>query len=254
MMTGGGASVGWCREAIPLLRPQKDVIFIALRAVLARRGRRDSRRRIMGGDPVTTKPIVLKVDEEVRDILDRAGLLSFFRKLSGFNEDISLQVVETWNDEKVTVNGLDFIITEQLIADVSGVNAETLGQGGSPNHEVSHIGMSTCLQKKSTEKSKVVDFVESTEEDIEDSNAGKSVEVGKFAKDVGLGIPNKGSAKGPDGTHNLVEDLKCHLKVPNGLSSSLTSTCACINLLTLEITNYLKEVVSNLKEMSLARN
>eukprot|EP01018_Ginkgo_biloba_P029318 Gb_29174 [translate_table: standard] len=396
----GGANAGWCREAFPLLRPQKDVFFIALQEVLARLGGRDNGRRIMGGDPVTTEPAILKVDEEARDILDRVGLLTFFQKNYGFNENISLQVVETWNDGKVTMNGLEFIITEQLIADVSGlpregeiiskektnqlrcdaarsslqgrpfirififpwrfipvrscfhevrprpavfiffhhdivqplcsrpqpncsrVTAETLGQGGSPNHEVSHIGRggfpkaqlllgpaptspvlksstvisdtkedsksqgedipfdgskkdgvqkrkpppqvltanlakcsrrSTRLQKKLAEKSKVVDFVEPTEE-IEDSNTRKSVEVGKSTKDVGPGISDKGSAKGPDGTHNLMEDLKCHLKLLNSLGGSLTSTCACINLLTLEITNYLKEVVSNLKELSSTRN
>lgn len=113
---------------------------------------------------------------------------------------------------------------------------------------------STLLQKKSTEKSKVVDFVEPIEEDIEDSDVGKSDEMGKFAKDVGLGTLDKGSVKGPDGTHNLVEDLKYHLKVLNGLGGSLTSTCTCINLMTLEITNYLKEVVSNLKELILSMN
>eukprot|EP01018_Ginkgo_biloba_P022470 Gb_12244 [translate_table: standard] len=89
MMTSGGANAGWCREAFPLLRPQKDVIFIALLLVLVSLGGRDSERRIMGGDPVTTEPTVLKVDEE--------------------------------NDGKVTVNGLEFIISKQLIADVSSL-------------------------------------------------------------------------------------------------------------------------------------
>eukprot|EP01018_Ginkgo_biloba_P013007 Gb_10057 [translate_table: standard] len=96
---------------------------------------------------------------------------------------------------------------------------------------------STRLQNKSVDKSKVVDFMESIEEEMEDSDARKSVEVGNPTKDVGTGIPDKGFMKGLDGTHNLVEDLKCHLKVLNGLGGSMTSTYSCINLLTLEITN-----------------
>eukprot|EP01018_Ginkgo_biloba_P009698 Gb_25168 [translate_table: standard] len=70
---------------------------------------------------------------------------------------------------------------------------------------------------------------------------------------VGVDPSDKGPAKGPNGTQNLVEELKCHLKVLNGLGGSLSSTCACINLLTLEITNYLKEVVKNLKELNFAK-
>eukprot|EP01018_Ginkgo_biloba_P002354 Gb_35992 [translate_table: standard] len=73
----------------------------------------------MGGDPITTEPPMLKVDEEVRDILEKAGLLSFFRKFSGFSESIYIQVVETWEDGKVAVNGLAFTISDQLITEVS---------------------------------------------------------------------------------------------------------------------------------------
>lgn len=63
----------------------------------------------------------------------------------------------------------------------------------------------------------------------------------------------KGPTKGLDGTQTLIEELRCHLKVLNGLGRSLSSTCACINLLTLEITNYLKEVVKNMKDLSAAK-
>eukprot|EP01018_Ginkgo_biloba_P033438 Gb_00181 [translate_table: standard] len=63
----------------------------------------------------------------------------------------------------------------------------------------------------------------------------------------------KGPAKGLDGTQTLTKELRCHLKVLNRLGGSLSNTCACINLLTLEITNYLKEVVKNLKDLSVAK-
>lgn len=43
----------------------------------------------MGGDPVTTEPIVFKVDEDVRIFLEDAGMLTFFRKFLGHSEDIT---------------------------------------------------------------------------------------------------------------------------------------------------------------------
>eukprot|EP01018_Ginkgo_biloba_P002261 Gb_17708 [translate_table: standard] len=104
---------------------------------------------------------------------------------------------------------------------------------------------SSRLQKKLAEKTKIVDYVEK-----EESDAGNAVDVGKSAKDLGPGISDKGLVKEPGETHNVVEELRCHLKILNGLGGSLTSTCACINLLALETTNYLKEVVNKLKEMS----
>eukprot|EP01018_Ginkgo_biloba_P003972 Gb_35312 [translate_table: standard] len=62
-----------------------------------------------------------------------------------------------------------------------------------------------------------------------------------------------GPAKGLDGTQTLTEELRCHLKVLNELGGSLSRTYACINLLTLEITNYLKEEVKNMKNLSVAK-
>eukprot|EP01018_Ginkgo_biloba_P018070 Gb_20417 [translate_table: standard] len=109
---------------------------------------------------------------------------------------------------------------------------------------------STRLQKKTADKAKIVDFVDSSEEDHTMSNVGKNTEGGCSFKMMGIDPSQKGLVKGPDGTQTLVEELKCHLKVLNGLGGSLSSTCECINLLTLEITNYLKEVVKNLKDLS----
>eukprot|EP01018_Ginkgo_biloba_P016180 Gb_10220 [translate_table: standard] len=225
----------------------------------------------MGGDPVATKPSILRVDEEVRGILDRSGLLSFFHKFISFSEDISLQVVESWNDGKVYVNGLDFIILDQLIAKVSGlpregeaITREKTNQVGQltkfikddktfcwlnfgivresllkPWDRVSKV----ILTPKVVDKAKVLDFVESLEKDHNDSDVGKNTEGGCSFKEVGTSPLDKVLAKDPDGTQNLVEELKCHLKVLNGMGGFLSSTCAFINLLTLEITNYMKAVM-----------
>eukprot|EP01018_Ginkgo_biloba_P026211 Gb_31357 [translate_table: standard] len=157
---------------------------------------RDSGRRTMAGDPVTTKPTVLKDDEEV------------------------------------FVNGLDFIISKQLIAEVSGLLRE--GQkgfvadptrGGFPRLSGAHVpkaqlllgpalaSLTLKIGEKTTDKAKIVDFVESTKEKFDDSDVGKSTEAGCSTKEVGTGTPDKGSMKGLDGTHNLMEELEYHLKV-----------------------------------------
>eukprot|EP01018_Ginkgo_biloba_P017415 Gb_14636 [translate_table: standard] len=60
----------------------------------------------------------------------------------------------------------------------------------------------------------------------------------------------KDSTKIPPDNQNVLKELKSHLKVLNGLEGSLTGTCAYINLLTLKIANYLKEVVNRLKELN----
>eukprot|EP01018_Ginkgo_biloba_P021373 Gb_24038 [translate_table: standard] len=75
----------------------------------------------IGGDPVMTEPSVIKMDDDVKEILDNAGLLEFFWKFTGFSESISLQVAETWDEGRVKVDGLDFKILERLIAETSGL-------------------------------------------------------------------------------------------------------------------------------------
>eukprot|EP01018_Ginkgo_biloba_P024198 Gb_34078 [translate_table: standard] len=273
--------MGWPkkqRESLLLVRPQMGVNFIVILFKLESLGGRDRERRIIGGDLVTTELIMLRVDKEVREILERVG--------------------------KVTVNGIEFTILEQLIVEIFGlpmegeaISREKTNQVGqlmkfikddetfcwlqsritreslpkpwdrviiqimkNPPLQVLVANLAKCsrrsshLQKKLVEKPKVVDNVESTVEEKEDSDAGKTIDVGKSAKDVGPRILDKGPVKELDGNHNVVEDLKCHLKILNGLEGSLMSTCTCINLLALEITNYLKEVLINLKELSLTSN
>eukprot|EP01018_Ginkgo_biloba_P021971 Gb_40548 [translate_table: standard] len=342
MMTSGDTKLGWPenqRETLLFVRFQIGVNLIMLLFELEILSGRDRARRSMGGDPVTTEQTVLRVDEEVREILERVG--------------------------KVVVNALEFTISEQLIAEVPGlpmegkaISREKTNQAGQlmkflkddetfcclqlgiareslskpwdryekdkggtftsiirggflrtsgtpvsnleptpsslifktnaiisdseeeanshgeevllevskkddarnlkrkPPSQVLVANLakcsrrSSCLQKKSVEKTKIVDYMESTEEEKEESGAGKAVDVGKSAKDLGPEISDKGPVKEPGGTHNVVEELRCHLKILNGAGGTLTSTCVCINLLALEITNYLKEVVNNLKEMS----
>jgi len=390
----------------------------------------------MEGDPVTTEPTVLQMEVDVKALLEKKGLLDFFRKFSGFSESISLQVADYWEEGRVKVNGLEFTISEGLISEVSGLplegevvcrektnqveqlskfirdnetfcwlqsgiareslpkpwdrvaiqimkyltlegkyrklfgyhlailnsirNNETinvplflfksmeksvktikLGKGKLPLHqgllnllfqfekaksssavisakgnlhkvsgtpvskaqlllgptsssqkpnaissdseeeEDSHsedvvrtggkrdesrkrkhppqvlatnhakcIRRSSRLQKKSVEKAKITDYVETTDEEKEEKEDGNPSDLRKSGRDLDPAEVTKGSAKYSYDSQKVIEELKSHLKILNGLGGPLTSTCACINLLALEITNYLKEVVNRLKELN----
>eukprot|EP01018_Ginkgo_biloba_P037260 Gb_40876 [translate_table: standard] len=75
----------------------------------------------MGGDPVITEPVVLSMEEEVRAILEDSRLLPLFKKLSGHNEAITNQFMETWKNGKVTINGMHIDVSEGLIVEVTGL-------------------------------------------------------------------------------------------------------------------------------------
>eukprot|EP01018_Ginkgo_biloba_P018497 Gb_23695 [translate_table: standard] len=251
---------------------------------------------IMGGEPVTTEPSMLIVDEDVRSILEEARLLSFFKKFSGHSESITNQFIESWKDGRVVVRGTEITINEALIADVSGLPNEgevvyraKMNQDQSQLHHslsqeirkeilkvwkgiacpktqkkrVAEKGnrqpklsanlakcsrSSTRLQKKTEGKSDLLDITESLEEDRK-SEDPESLEGRSSPPKVTTATPSVKSEKSPVDSLSLSEELRYHLQVLNVLGGSLTSTYACINLLKLEITNYLKEVLKNMKEM-----
>eukprot|EP01018_Ginkgo_biloba_P026278 Gb_21957 [translate_table: standard] len=292
---------------------------------------------IMGGEPVTTAPSVLIVDEDVRNILKEAGLLSFFKKFLGHSESITKQFIESWKDGRVVVSGTEITVNEALIADVSGLPNEGKGKvplhqglmklivefalnrkksvagpskggfarvSGSPiskaqlllgpilasppsgdsatdsegdskslertrppknpkekssrktklTTQILSANLAKCsrrstrLQKKSEGISSLLDISESSEEDRK-SEDPESLGGRSSPPKVSVVAPSVKSEKSPTDSLSLSEELRCHLWVLNRLGGSLTSTCACINLLTLEITNYLKEVLKNMKEM-----
>jgi len=43
----------------------------------------------MGGDPVTTEPMILVVDEEVRSILEETSLVDFFKSFKDHSDSIT---------------------------------------------------------------------------------------------------------------------------------------------------------------------
>jgi len=75
----------------------------------------------MGGDPIMNESSVIKMEDDVNEILDKVGLLEFFWKFTGFSESISMQVAKTWDKGRVKVDDLDFKILKRLIAEASGL-------------------------------------------------------------------------------------------------------------------------------------
>eukprot|EP01018_Ginkgo_biloba_P038988 Gb_36378 [translate_table: standard] len=359
----------------------------------------------MGGDPVTTEPAVLVVDEEVRSILEEAGFLAFFNKFKGHSEGITRRFVDSWKDGCVIVDKIDFSVSAGLIAEVSGLpnegevisrekmnqvsrltkfikeketfcwldsgiareslpkpwdrvamvlmkyltlegkfrklfghhiaflnfvrNKEKVnipsflfnslekslveaksGKGKSPLHQglmkmlfdfvssknspaagpskgeedgdsesqekespvkipivkggrkrktPAHVlssNLAKCsrrssrLQQKLVGKASLQDVADSSEEErnLEDPTppSGKiSPPKGPAAATATAPAEKEES---PGGPLMVTEELRCHLRVLNSLGSSLSSTCACANLLTIEVTNYLKEVLKIMKE------
>eukprot|EP01018_Ginkgo_biloba_P028410 Gb_19322 [translate_table: standard] len=222
--------------------------------------------KVMGGDPLVTEPSTIKIEDDVKEILDKAG--------------------------KVTVDGLEFIISEGFIAKVSGLSKEgeiiyrkKTNQSGYLDYEILDfgrscspsvalkissgtpvsraqllLGPSSASPISSVESSSSVDNEDSPNEDCGTSMGKKGIsrkrkttpqtlvkgkeKVSDLAKD------NRDSSKVLQENQRVLKELRSHLKILNGLGGSLTRTCACINLLTLEIINYLKEVVSHLKELT----
>eukprot|EP01018_Ginkgo_biloba_P015385 Gb_29456 [translate_table: standard] len=111
---------------------------------------------------------------------------------------------------------------------------------------------SARLKEKSAEKVKIVDYISSEEEKSE----GENTNLGDQRRKEKVSVPledNKDLAKSLTDNQIVLKELRSHLKILNGLGGSLTGTHACINLLSLEIVNYLKEVVSRLKELNSGR-
>eukprot|EP01018_Ginkgo_biloba_P017172 Gb_38035 [translate_table: standard] len=104
---------------------------------------------------------------------------------------------------------------------------------------------STRLQRKSLGTPSLLDVADSSKEEkilVEPNSLG------------GKNCPQKSPTAALSGKEAIPEnplvneDLRSHLRVLSSLGTSLTSTYACVNLLTLEIRNYLKEVLIILKE------
>eukprot|EP01018_Ginkgo_biloba_P013399 Gb_10421 [translate_table: standard] len=317
--------------------------------------------------------VVMKMEDNVKELLDKAGLLDFFKNFFDFSKSLSLQVAKRWDEGRVKVDGLVFTILEQLIAEASGlpIDGEVICRGKTNqveklskfirNNETfcwlqsgiareslpapwdrvvvqvmkyltlegkfrklfgCHIAILNSIRNRVKINVPLL-LLKSLEKSIKTVKSGKGklplhqgllkmlvnyekaritsaplilkgnlirtsgtlvskaqlllslaslvpkTSVDSFdleeegdnpSEDTGVSIRKKepmekikDSAKIPPNNQNVLKELKSHLKVLNSLGGSLTGTYAYINLLTLEITNYLKEVVSRLKELNSGR-
>eukprot|EP01018_Ginkgo_biloba_P018721 Gb_24616 [translate_table: standard] len=222
----------------------------------------------MHGKPVTTEPTVLVVDKDVWSMLEEARLLSFFKKFSRHSESVTNQFVETWKVGRVVVNSTKILVNEALIAEVLGLPNEGEVISRDKMNQVSQLTkfikdgeifywMDLGIARESLPKPwdrvavqvmKYLTLEESSEEDRKFEDPGPL--RGRSNPPKVFAAAPSGSATCPSDSLSLSKELHCHLRVLNGLGGSLTSMCACINLLTLEIINYLKEVLKYMKDMN----
>ena len=78
----------------------------------------------MGGDLLHIEPSM--VEDNARKplvwyMLKEGGFIPFMEMLNGYDESCSLQFVNSWEDRKVTVNGISFHISEEVIFMVTGL-------------------------------------------------------------------------------------------------------------------------------------
>eukprot|EP01018_Ginkgo_biloba_P016731 Gb_00638 [translate_table: standard] len=179
---------------------------------------------VMGGEPITNEPIVLVVEEEVRNILEEA--------VEGESE----------NQEKGSLI--------KNPKDKGGRKRKLLAQ-------VLSASLAKCsrrssrLQRKFVDNPSLLDVVETSKEERKSDEP--SLPGGKNSPQKGSAISPSKNVKSPGDPLLLTEELRCHLRVLNSLGSFLSSTYACVNLLALEIMNYLKEVLKFIKEKNVEK-
>ena len=80
--------------------------------------------------------------------LEKGGVTNFLEKLHGFDPEITNNMVKSWNNGKVKVNGVYFQITEEVVAEVTGIPVE--------GHKF--------FRDKKLSSNAIKDFVKNTEE------------------------------------------------------------------------------------------
>eukprot|EP01018_Ginkgo_biloba_P023319 Gb_30537 [translate_table: standard] len=182
---------------------------------------------VMGGEPVTTELAVLVVDEEVRNILEEA-----VSEAEGESE--SQEKGSSIKNPKDKGGRKRKLPAQVLSASLAKCSRR-----------------SSRLQRKSAGNPSLLDVAETYEEERKSDDP--SLSGGKNNPQKGSAATPSKNVKSPGDPLLLTEELRCHLRVLNSLGSSLLSTCACVNLLTLEITNYLKEVLKFMKEKNVEK-
>eukprot|EP01018_Ginkgo_biloba_P033565 Gb_37357 [translate_table: standard] len=114
-------------------------------------------------------------------------------KGAGFSEAISMQVMESLEEDKGVLNGLAFTIMEHSIVKESLLKSwdrVTIHIMKYLTLEASNLAKcsrrSSWLQNQLVEKNKIEDYVDSSEEDKEEINISKIIDLGKSSEDIEL--------------------------------------------------------------------
>ena len=78
---------------------------------------------IMGGRAIRSEPQQLTISAAAREILERAGWLNYFNRLQESNETVAMEFLQNLQDDHSTVRGKRIAVTDDIIAEVSGLPA-----------------------------------------------------------------------------------------------------------------------------------
>ena len=77
----------------------------------------------MGGRSIQREPQVLTVSDAAWEILTRAGWLVYLNRLQESNETIAIEFLQNLQEYHSTVRGRHIAVTDDIIAEVSGLPA-----------------------------------------------------------------------------------------------------------------------------------
>ena len=77
----------------------------------------------MGGISIRREPQVLIVSDAAQEILARAGWLAYLNRLQESNETVAIEFLHNLQEDHSTVRGRHIAVTDDIIAEVSGLPA-----------------------------------------------------------------------------------------------------------------------------------
>ena len=77
----------------------------------------------MGGREIRSEPQNLTISAAAREILERAGWLNYLSRLQESNETVAMEFFQNLQDDHSTVRGKRIAVTDDIIAEVSGLPA-----------------------------------------------------------------------------------------------------------------------------------
>ena len=80
----------------------------------------------MGGKAVRSEPQELTASAAAREILEKAGWLNYFNRLQEPNETVALEFLQNLQEDYSTVRERRILVTDDVIAEVSGLPATGL--------------------------------------------------------------------------------------------------------------------------------